>query len=291
MGLKDLFGKKDKEPKVKIVDEKGVGHGDHWAAVIGDHGLEMLQQRLMSKLEQGMPVVHQIKWVGHNIQHDKKMVNVTTALMSKEGTLRDMIVLVNKSLWTSFPVTLMGVNIPSLYSVAMTWENRIEGWLGVYFPINKDGSTAYLNVFDPTFYYHRGKLPQTGRITLRAFNYIMRKRDPDRKIINPMGEEVELAENFSGVFPMGRPGLDDLNITMVVREREDIDLGGAPGYVFHGEVFGPESSFSFPIISRADRIQGEVPAVGESLESKAWVVGTPELSNVKPNGIPVKRKK
>jgi hypothetical protein len=77
---------------------------------------------------------------------------------------------------------------------------------------------------------------------------------------------------------------------MVVRQREEIDIGGAPGYVFHGEVFGPESSFHFPILTRADRIQGEVPAVGESLESKAWVVGTPDLSNVKPNGIPMKMK-
>ncbi len=300
MGLKDLFKKKEKIPMAEIEEVKGIPHGNHWEAVVGADGLNDLDYRFRMKMERGMHQLHNLKWFGFNVQTKKRQFNTIHAVTSTDNDILDMLVIVNGSIFSAFPLSKIFSESPAFFSKALVWENGVEGWLSAQIPIAPKSrpDSAFLTFFDPTFSYHRGIIPSPGKVNLYAIGYKVEKSqgmksipiDDDTK--ERMGlekNEITFDPNFSSIMPVGGPGRDDYRINMNVLEIDRIDMNGTIGYIFRGKIFGPESEFILPLIVRSDLIEGDVPGPGDNLRSVAWLVGIPDLTNVKPNGIPVKK--
>jgi len=290
-----MFGPVKKKPTMPPIERvNGDDHGEHWYTVLDEKGAQSLVQ---SQLEQGMKVFTRFVWKGHNIEHGKVMDNDTMGLISNSGAVRTMVVIVNGSLWTAIPVSPLHEQVDVKVKKVRIWKNGIEGWLDLVF--ERDDIKASLTAFDPFLFIHRGSIDEGSRIALMGLAYsasigIDHELAVDRPDISSDGK-VRIDRNTHYIVPVNlfskRPDQLDFSpdvyrVRMKVDSREGIDIFGDPGYIFKGSLFEGKMPV-FPIIVRADHIQGEVPEVGMVMECHIWLQAS--AVNCRVNGRELKR--
>ncbi len=246
-----------------ITEGKG-SHGSHWGSVLGD--TDRVQRIIRETVETGDQGSR--KWNGFNFETGKKQENTTVYCTKNMGSIRSVVLVVNGSLWSAYPAPASKAIYPleGLHSI-LRWPNLVEGQWGA----NLLG--ASLIAFDPYFFRHQGRPPQTNRMRFSGLAYAVRKAGDHHLVGNGMRRSTKgsaLLLPYEGGYP------DDWMFRMPIETVTEVDMMGSSGYRFTGPVFiGKDASpFTIPVYAATHAIQGPLPEPGDDLEGTFWLQGS-----------------
>lgn len=267
-------------------------HGSHWECIVED--IEVFFQDEFEELMKDSVVIDEINEFGFNLETKKEQNNTIHSLLypSDDYPVKILTLLVNKQLWSSYPIINYGMSYEVIIEDIIEEGNLIEGQISCRL---KDNPDFLFSFFDPMFYRNKSKykIGNTYFFIFNGFMYSCNKNNyegmnlttPQKKsgIFNIFNskekrnkEDIYLDKN-SVVFLSNNDGdIDDYKIISPILNVEKFE-NIYEKTIYKLEVLllnGEDKPFNIPVIVSEQNLKDNfIPIEGESLNGSIWLCG------------------
>jgi len=253
-------------------------HGSHWECIVED--VEDFFENNFEKIVQDSIIIEEMEVHGHNIATEKKQNNTIHTLLYplKESVPYSMLTqIVNKQLWTSYPVVNFGMEHEIIITAIRDEGNFVEARISCKL---KDHPDFTFTFFDTMFYKNKSHY-SVGETYAFYFSGMMYGGGANQFV----DTKVPGIDDISDIF------IDKDTVAFVANEDADIDdykimsplLSieefthdfGKKIYKINILLLKDDVDFSIPVLLAEQNIKdGFVPKVGESINGSLWLCGT-----------------
>lgn len=268
-------------------------HGSHWECVV-DNVEEFFEEEIEEIIKDSV-VIDDMDEFGFNIGTEKEQDNKIHSLLYPQENypIKFLTLLVNKQLWSSYPIINYGMTHEVIISDVIDEGNLIEGQISCRLKNDPDFCFSF---FDPMYYKNKSKyqIDKTYSITFNGFMYSCNKNEYEgMNVTNPQEkkglfntvsklfkkeEKVEdvFISNESVVFLHSDKGdIDDYKVMSPILEVEKFDnVFGKTVYKLKILLLNGDNPFDISVmVSEQNLKNGFIPKVGESINGSIWLCG------------------
>jgi hypothetical protein len=255
-------------------------HGGHWGC-IDDNVEEFIDNHIDSFLDSS-GCIDMIDDNGYNIATKKIQDNEILAMLHpiEENPIKALTILVNRTIFSSYPVMDYGVSHSVEIKDIKEWENRVEGQVSAIL----SNSEFELSFFDSLYYKNRKsyKKDREYNFVLNGFMYFCGKFDYEK--FNTELEDGESAIDKDTVItiPLDDGDIDDYRVVSKIDSVEKFDdVFGKSIYKLMIKLYKDElNELDISVVVSEDNlIDGYIPIKSDLITGAIWLCGMLDMSS------------
>lgn len=254
-----------------------MAHGSHWECIV--ENVEDFFENEFGELIQSSQVVDQIEEYGYNIGTEQEQENTISTLLSvsdnQDSPFLFLTQLVNKELWTAYPVLNMGATHEITIIGVKDEGNLVEGQVHCRLKKYPDFTFSF---FDTMYCKNKSKY-KAGESYPFLFNGLMysgrKNQFANTKLQdNELGGDIWIGNNTVVCLADEQGDVDDYKIMSPILNVETFETNHGKFYKMGILLLQAEIYFNIPVlISQRNLKDGFIPKEGESINGSIWLCG------------------
>ena len=251
-------------------------HGSHWECIVPD--IEEFFETHFSEIVQNSNVIGESKEYGYNIATEKEQENVIHTLLYPQDSSSPYKILtqiVNKQLWTSYPVLNFGMTHEVIITDINDEGNFVEAQISCKLKRYPDFGFTFFDTM-----YHKNKslyiIGNTYSFLFNGFMYSCGENQfANTKIPNAEIDDIWIDKNTVVCLASENGDMDDYKVISPILDVESFDSDlGIKMYKIRIILLQDDICFDIPVLIAEQNLKdGFIPHEGDSINGSLWLCG------------------
>ncbi len=251
-------------------------HGSHWECIV--ENVEDFFENEFGELFRNSEIIDKREEYGYNIGTQQVQENTIHSLLSngdQDSPFLFLTYLVNKELWTAYPVVNMGTTHEITIIEVKDEGNLVEGQIHCRLKEYPDFTFSF---FDTMYCINKSKY-KTGESYPFLFNGLMysggKNQFADTKIPHKeLEEDIWIGKDTVACLPAEKGDVDDYKIMSPILNVETFETNHGKFYKMGILLLQDEIYFNIPVLISQRNLKDDfIPKEGESINGSVWLCG------------------